>query len=109
MLSIEEIKKACEFAEGFEWLDCELLESPDKLGWCKSSMKDTRFRSVYYKLLLQKTIEGLNKNTEINIEAYTYFFRVYNNDLCVEIFSHDEMPIDMAKEIMIKYILGKIK
>ncbi|MCP4267368.1 MAG: hypothetical protein GY777_17675 [Candidatus Brocadiaceae bacterium] len=77
MLSIEEIKRACELAEGYEviepYKERSVFMSCHDL-WLKNSLmyviSEDFYNSDFYKLFLQRVIEGINK------EYYTQGSRI---------------------------------
>ncbi len=112
MLSIEEIKKACEFAEGFE-LRRKTIYVPNG-GYI--IVEHLNIHKVIYPLFLQRVIEGINEEYD---KKGDYWINCYFNQICIYSV-HSNMcdanwyiqefqgDIDQAKEEAIKYILGKI-
>jgi hypothetical protein len=106
MLEIEEIKKACKFAEGFEYLGKGKIISPN----CRMrTIKQFQCTEEVYPLFLQRIIEGINKPFCIQYVEYS------QNGLSVDMckgskiyFGYDIYSIDQAKEQAIKYILDKL-
>ena len=108
MLSVEEIKKGCEFAEGFTINDDCIIE-PVTVGLYESDLQDRFFREIIYPLFLQRVIEGINK-TNISINQQSHFIYIYcsNPNFDEYFYYHDYSDnIDQAKEALIKYILDK--
>ncbi len=127
MLTIEEIKKACEFADGFELVYEErgkkegcFLREPDSdvffevEDFHKKDLDET-LENVLYPLFLQRVIEGINSHfahnddgwfisqDPSNIKAYKY--GVVNTKAWTPF---GRFTFDRAKEEAIKYILGKL-
>ncbi len=124
MLSIEEIKKACEFAEGFEIKQYKIetciitktgyLHVLNKCG-TRVGNSMNRFTLEVYPLFLQRVIEGINKHFLNNpngwwIEDSLEYIETCRRDsprLYEEHYYYID-NIDKAKEEAIRHILGKL-
>jgi hypothetical protein len=111
MLGIEEIKKACEFADGFDivndtkdrfriFLDKKLVLLGD-LGFSYPS---------YYSLFLQRVIEGINEGTDYFIygDDKMLLCGIKNKRVPLMPCYYRDQSIDQAKEQAIKYILDQL-
>ncbi len=108
MLSIEEIKKACEFAEGFRVTNGLGLYVPyDNKIHEETYIYYSEFMEsiVYYPLFLQRVIEGMNRIGIANIEQLTETMEIQIGIslYCIRYGAN----IDQAKEEAIRRILGK--
>ena len=104
----EEIKKACEFAEGFS---C----NPDGTLFINNKYYKDLHRSIKVaidNLFLQRVIEGINNKGDYIVETNHWCIDVYNRhsfDLIKQFdFFEDIEGIDQAKEQAIKYILEQL-
>lgn len=122
MLSIGEIKKGCEFAEGISFLDkyddfnnwSELIFDAPDTYWEMFQLNygDTTddlgemYNAIYHPLFLQRVIEGINKGEDFEIHTNRSNILVYNH--------YDGFPRgfeytgDETKEEAIKYILEQL-
>ncbi len=111
MLSIEEIKKACEFAEGFE-INPKGIYSEDGFSRSYNCFINTK---ITYPLFLQRVIEGINSHFAHNVKGWfisqspsiikAYGYGVVNVKDWVPI---ARFTFDNAKEEAIRYILAKL-
>ena len=115
MLSVEEIKKCCEFADGFEYVivkDMTLKEVPairikEKSYYIKDLFV---FNELVYPLLLQRVIEGINSGKDWSINQRSLSFDILKRNGFDMIMSNKIIindSFDQAKEQAIKYILGE--
>lgn len=127
MIDIDVIKWMVGYAEGFEWVIGSGLEGVKCGERCKffstSEIEGTKKRltthlwnSIYYPLLLQRAIEGINKKyfregSKIYpwcILTATTFYTVSNlRDKITETIDMDYDSIDQAKKEALKYIYEK--
>lgn len=117
MLNIKEIKKACEFANGFDFHRTNIgneIKDCIRLGTTSYYIQDTNyFNVIIYPLFLQRVVEGVNANSEnIIISADLDFIDVRflkdGETESAKNFNIDYNDIDQAKEQAIKYILDKL-
>ena len=118
MLSVEEMKKGCEFADGFEIILGSGLDVIMSIGNTYKTRfnlhelsSDELFTSIYYPLFLQRVIEGINNKGDFVIEINHWCLNVYNRhsfDLIKQFdFFAEIEDIAQAKEQAVKYILEK--
>lgn len=107
MLTVEEIKKGCEFADGFSThQDSNLIHSPDNVYW--ENLDSKTFTNIVYPLFLQRVIEGINSEfiDEQQIVQCGYSIQVLSDFNRILDFNYDIVDdFDQAKEQAIKYIL----
>ena len=112
MLSIEEIKKACEFAGGFEIVTYEGDDCWSLNGIRLSKLKNIIGKMVNYSLFLQRVIEGINYKLDIDYSIEQSFGNTINvihaETETIKTFSNTIRFDDQAKEQAIKYILEKL-
>ena len=103
MMDIDFIKWMVGYAEGFEWSSKSVVTPHDIIvpGSNKSIWKN-----VYMPLLLQKAIEGFNKEHNILcfIEQYGDHIGCAYNDKKVQVFEFDDMSPYEAKKQAVEYI-----
>lgn len=109
-IDIDFIKKCFDKAEGFEYEDgFILLPGPlNSRPW--NDIKSATFKEVYYPLLLQRAIEGINRDLK-----YPYKINTDHNN--IEVYHHDMGMMDgwiledqdEAKEKALKYIFKQEK
>ncbi len=118
MLSIEETKKACEFAEGYEviepykersvFMSCHAL-------WLKNSLmhviSEDFYNSDFYKLFLQRVRRGIDKaywDLKISYRFEVEDMVIYVNDTKAVNPLAKYPDTDEGLEQAIKHIIGKI-
>lgn len=115
-LTIEEIKKGCEFAEGF-YLKYDDVSKTDVLwhgDYCVMFLGEDTPRKGLYFLFLQRVIEGINKkhidgDKNFNIDSDFEGLNVWRAGDCNHwIAFKNYSSIDQAKTQAIKYILDKL-
>ena len=110
-MNIDRIKWMTGYADGFEWIDnkrgCQ-LKAPDGRYLTIKFIMNYR---VYYPLLMQRAIEGINRE-----EGYLIFqnfseIRIEHNDNngFERYYSFDDITPDQAKEAALKYIYEQIE
>lgn len=114
MLTVEEIKKGCDLAIGFKYLDdsplCEYIEFEEDYGTI--DIHTFMDHKIFYALFLQRIIEGINENLPFFFIRSGAYFDVIG-------YGHDDTPsceerflffdsIDDAKERAIKYIIERM-
>jgi len=119
MLTIKEIKKGCEFADGFEFVNgCvnkdigfDFLEYKGMHNCTMLGLED----SLVYKYFLQRVIEGINKKqyetSMVIAETYRADGLWQGHVLNFDGERYDSEPfdsIDQAKESAIRYILEQL-
>ena len=105
-MDLDFIKWMVGYAKGFE-LDEDYLNSPGNKCWAlEFELNYVAWKEVYYPLLLQRAIEGINNSenydivqTRSNIVTYGY----YKNPEPVYFELEPKLP-DQAKEAALKYI-----
>ena len=107
---IDFIKWMCEKAEGFRYDGSGFISHS---GWTFSG-NSVRWESMYYPLLLQRAIEGVNRDQDKwRIIQTDSALRLYDSDSgftipeCIYKFS--KMSEDQAKELSLLYILEQEK
>jgi hypothetical protein len=114
-LTIEDIKKACEFVDGFEilyhkvWENGFLIVCPSK---SRSYYKDFIEDLTVYPLFLQRVIEGINrKDGMFMIRQNRGGLEIFHNvlDDIKDFYFIGTHDTDQAKTQAIKYILDQIK
>lgn len=115
MLSVEMIKKGCEFAEGFERISKDLgitnthiVYEPNEKEYV-IFFSDVVWGEVYYPLFLQRVIEGLKlkykeKLISINNSDGCWYCSIYDG-WCSEMFDTPEQ----CKGSAIKYIFEQLE
>lgn len=111
MLSIEEIKKACVFADGFEYLDydslCDYIEFDEDYGTI--DIYTFMDHKIFYSLFLQRVIEGINNsNTRFIIDTTQHEYNINDTNGNDDRYGVSLKTRDESKEFCIKYILGKL-
>jgi hypothetical protein len=114
MLSVDEIKKGCEFSDGFEyfdagrdWISLTYYGKGDETLYISSYLKN----NIKYDLFLQRVIEGINEDIRFRIKQESNILDVYLCDDFGDIKSIKQIggdSDDEAKEKAIKYILEKL-
>ena len=115
-MDVDFIKWMVGYAEGFEWNSKSVVTPHDII--VPGSNKSI-WNNVYYPLLLQRAIEGIEKNYDIEILAYwnksgkCYESQVFDTEpLDIPLFKityTDYKTIDQAKEQALKYIYEQEK
>ncbi|MDA3854883.1 MAG: hypothetical protein PF569_01395 [Candidatus Woesearchaeota archaeon] len=104
MLSIEDIKKVCEFAEGFDitgFTEKPELRFPDG-QWSYLDYTSELFQLIAYPLFLQKVKQGINRQSEFDshIVETRHYYQVLDWEVMLE-----EDITDEGLEKAIKYVL----
>lgn len=116
MLSVEELEKACEFADGFEIAntvgDKELWVNTGRgtvIG-TRINENNKQWELIYYPLFLQRVIEGMNKGDDFSITQHWDVIEIEDDSFnsLTTIGKTCIGTIDQAKEQAIKYILENI-
>ena len=114
--NVEFIKWMCEKADGFEWIKGITLNVKGPNGHCYTVNEVLiHVRSIIYPLLLQRAIEGVNK--ESVEEGTGYLIDINCSDIEVyhidknnrQHFEHVNREIDNEKESALKYIYEQEK
>lgn len=111
---VEFIKWLCVKAEGFDidYFDKQdILCAPDTSWYYFGDLKKNRVRNVYYPLLLQRAIEGVNKEGDVDdsfIMTGGATIQIRDGILVTRTF-WIENNIDQAKEAALLYIYEQEK
>ena len=114
------IKDCCKYAEGWEYKKIDGLEdrvkSPDGNIMLKEDYDSKDWETLYYPLLLQSVIEGINrehlnddKYPSITIDSTGIRIRYHRQDYYDEVIDFDEYDsIIEAKEATINHVIEAI-
>lgn len=113
MKDVDFIKKCCEFAEGFEYDgDCE--PAPDLVKYDIYIMQADSPKlfsgNMLYPLLLQRTIEGINKTSDWHLEYYIHRIVMGNKiePVLRQVDIYKCNSIDEAKRKALEYVFERI-
>lgn len=127
MMDIDFIKWMCEKAEGFsieERTEGPLLLQGEAIrtehDYFKLGQEPPLWRTIYYPLLLQRAIEGVNRKCSYQIDDgwYGYYIEIGCNQISIhypdepyKLYDHldTQKEIDQAKESALKYIYEQEK
>ena len=116
-MNIEYLKWKFELADGFEIKEIDghlLAKSPDQKAYSKSLkwfLESNQWENIYHPLLLQRAIEGVNREYDFEIKQHADYLAVLNMKESPEIFEWDKLhtSIDQAKESALMYIWEQTK
>ena len=107
-MDLDFIKWMVGYAKGFE-LDEDYLDSPGNECWAlESELNYVAWKEVYYPLLLQRAIEGINRDHEIEIVQEAWCIALLKLGKSLPHFEIVGNP-DQAKEAALKYIYEQEK
>jgi len=113
---IDFIKWMCDKAEGFEWSEDQTISIPsgDWFFQNQGVMDKVEWKHVYYPLLLQRAIEGVNKEGVYNIclmsDCISVEWPLMTTWENATNFCYDEYgSIDVAKDSALRYVYEQEK